>query len=241
MRGVGIWTTAAMLVALAAGCGDSSGTGPDAGPPGDADTDCEPVAQTGCAIGFKCGFVLDDLEAGTGHVACVADGEHELGAYCEPPALVGETDSCRAGGYCYAGRCQAMCEVGGEPCPTGTCAPFLQLGFDVCLNTCDALAQDCPDTPGGNPQGCYLTGDGPLCAAVFGGDGTPPGGSCFFVNDCAQGAGCFDPGVCRAYCDLELCPPSGTLDWQPCPDYCESGELCIGILGEESIGACGAS
>ena len=231
-----------MLIALAAlaACGGEAATGPDAAPPADADTDCDPFAQTGCDPGLKCARVLDDRTANEGHIQCVVDGDVDHGDACYEPMVAGEYDDCKSGLYCYASECRALCETTGEPCADGTCAPFEYLPFDVCLPTCDPLAQDCPDTAGGSAQGCYLTSLGPACARVFGGDGVPAGGACTYVNDCEPGAGCLDtPGTCRTYCDIVECPPDpDTLAWQPCPTWCPPTDICRGITGETLYGAC---
>jgi hypothetical protein len=234
-----------IVVLLACGAGSACGGGAelqtDAGPDINGDLACDPVLQNGCGDGLRCTLIVSDPDAGPGRPGCFAQGSLDVGQDCVSPTVSGAADDCRAGSYCYVGKCHEMCNVGGAGCSDGTCIGFANLEFDLCLPNCDPLAQDCPDTPGGSPQGCYLTTTGSVCAAIFGGDGVAPSGSCSFVNDCERGAGCFGgtPGVCHKYCDIEACPPDElTQIAQPCADYCAAGEVCQRILGQSGYGAC---
>ncbi|MCA9612154.1 MAG: hypothetical protein KC586_05290 [Myxococcales bacterium] len=81
--------------------------------------------------------------------------------------------------------------------------------------SCNLLANDC--TTAG--EGCYLTSDGPVCAAA----GTASEGEpCPSLNDCREGLGCFrtadGPATCRRLC----CRSSGGAE-------CPLGDLCLGF------------
>lgn len=94
---------------------------------------------------------------------------------------------------------------------------------------CDVILQNCAA-----PLGCYyvradaMSAPTTMCldVAATGGDGA----SCEFVNECLPGFTCSD-GVCRHYC----CNGS-TSD---CPSG--SGQLCVGLVGSDSIGTCTAT
>lgn len=229
----------ALLVAVAACNGAAvepdAGGGPDAGP---LPTFCHPVFGPGCPDDYKCAFILDDPGTGLGHTGCAPQGRAAIGEVCMEPQLPGETDDCRSGGHCYTGRCKAMCAVGFDTCASDeACFDVDPLDFDVCLQLCDALAQDCPDTESGKPQGCYLTQNGTVCAApVGGGQGAPPGEPCIYQNECSVGSGCFDDGmgagVCLHYCDF------ATHGLEPDPDNCQPAEICARITGEDIVGVC---
>jgi len=222
-------------------------TAPDAG---DIPPACNAVAQTGCAAGEKCAFILDDATTGDGHTGCVANGTVGAGAACVRPMVVGTSDNCQGGLFCYQDTCNEICTVQTNDCTAGSCIDFSDLDFDVCLPTCAPLLQDCTGT-----QGCYLTQNGPVCAGVVGGTGVAPGQPCTFLNDCSKGGGCFDDGmgggVCLEYCDRVACPPDATTMMpiacsggsDPGPGAnpgqgCLPAQLCGGITGEEIVGVC---
>ena len=215
--------------------GDGGPTMVDAGPGADADTDCETVPQSGCAPGDKCAFVLDDAASGSGIEACAPSGPVAIGNPCVPPQQEGQADNCVIGAHCYLGVCRQMCDGRLVGCDEeSSCVEFARFEFDMCLPKCDLLEQDCPEAQSGEPQGCYLTPNGPVCAAVVGGTGRPPGTSCEFENECRAGAGCYAigniPSTCYAYCDAARY--GGGND----PERCAPTDICSAIT--QTIGIC---
>ncbi len=207
---------------------DASPNGPDSAPLGGP---CDPILQD-CAAGQKCALIVMDTGAQTGTVGCALNGDKAVGQSCSQPSMVGASDDCVSGSHCVFGTCHEMCVIGTSPCAAGGCVGVnnLEMQFDICLPNCDPLLQNC-----GAGDGCYLTGDGPVCAAVVGagGAGVPPGGSCTSLNDCQAGSGCFNtPGTCLKYCNFSLYP--NVRD----PDYCALGEVCGGIVDEDTYGVC---
>lgn len=149
-----------------------------------------------------------------------------------------EGDDCSAGLHCLAGRCRRICEEP-EQCAGGTCVPFFALDYDLCLPTCDALAQDCPDSADGERQGCYLMHSGAACLPVAGdgGQGNLPGFACSHLNDCARGAGCVaiaEEHLCKPYCDYE------TFEGQSAP-RCAPDDHCAELVGAGAVGVCRGS
>jgi hypothetical protein len=220
-----------VLVALAAaaqllpacGGGGSTSVDTDAGAQGAA---CNPVDQTGCQAGQKCGNVVADPNLVNTHVACVPNGTVAAGGNCTRGAVGPDTgyDNCVGGYECLDGVCTQICTGSGatKTCTdkTGTnCVTFNGVfqevaGAGLCVKACDPVAQNCPKAG----DGCYLGSETfeSSCAAVpeqakgikqdqqcFGATAT----SCF-LNGCAPG---FDPlvpkdpvnptvNVCVAFC-----------------------------------------
>ncbi len=222
---------------------------PDAGEPPDGA--CNPVVQD-CGPGFKCGFVLDDPMSGLGHTGCAVDGTAPLGEACTSPTVAGTSDTCAAGGSCYQSICREICTTVSDTCSEGSCVPFNDIDFDMCLPNCDPIAQDCP-----GDDACYLLTSGSVCAGVF--MDAQPGEPCTAANGCTAGAGCFgDPGTCLRYCSLTVCPPQlddmgNVVAWcgpeadPPCTCAggaefsgmeCLATESCQGIMGNDLIGVC---
>ena len=71
--------------------------------------DCNPVAQTGCAVGEKCALILDQPDIGRGHVGCVPDGTQGIGDACTEATVAGGFDDCTSGGDCYRSTCVPIC------------------------------------------------------------------------------------------------------------------------------------
>ncbi len=246
---------------------------PDAATP-DASTDvpdagcgaavaCNPVAQTGCAVGEKCAVILDDVDSGASHIGCIADGTEAIGAACTEAATVCESDNCAAGGQCYNGLCHEICSTALANCTgTGVCVQFVDgMGDDlptqICLFGCDPLVQDCV----ADSEACYLVGDGGVCVVPAGGTGLPIGSACIYANSCVEGGICIGPagaGVCRLMCGNVVdmwTEVDGTLTTPSCcGSNCSgptiliactfSNELCgligdgAGGLASETVGFC---
>jgi hypothetical protein len=158
---------AATLVAATAmvGCGgDDDGVAiVDSGP---IQTQCDPVAQTGCEDGEKCAQVVISEEAS--ETTCLPNGTVALGEPCEYGDL-GETtgfDDCEAGelgAQCINGVCREICEA--DSCTEGFACDFYENLFDdldptrvgVCNQECNPVTQDCSL----EDEGCYLSVDNP--------------------------------------------------------------------------------
>jgi hypothetical protein len=131
----------AMLVGLlAAGCGGSSKSNPDA--PGvvviDASPDggsgaCDPVAQTGCTTGQKCTWVriAASTSSQVGTLQCAPDGTVALNGACTWGAAGATTgyDNCQHGLICLAssrtdmatGTCSTICDTSAASGAAGAC------------------------------------------------------------------------------------------------------------------------
>ncbi len=245
---------AAALLA-SSGCGGSGDDDGNVVIPADASDvdaprsgDCDAVAQTGCADGQKCAFVLDIPDTGVGHVACVPDGSAALGEACERPSAAGDVDTCAKGGHCYNGTCRQTCTRTNDTCD-GQCGNFADannnpLPVQWCLAACDPLAQDC----GAANEGCVLSNDGGLCLIV---GNTPEGEPCNFGNACAPGAACIGPaggGACRTMCgaidQIWGSNDEGLLTWPLCcgPNCADATKTCDGanevcwVLGDGGTG-----
>ena len=82
---------------------------------------CNPLTQSGCSLGEKCTWVVDQLEPLVGHVGCAFDGETSVGSACEVGA---QGDDCVEGAVCVSGECKTICDLaGGAPAcgATQTC------------------------------------------------------------------------------------------------------------------------
>ncbi len=191
---------------------------PDASPGGP----CNPVSQTGCALGFKCAYILDDPGTGARHVGCAPDGTTAIGDACTDAVVAGETDSCAAGGDCYRDTCHEICTTVSDTCTDGTCVTFSDgMGglapIEICLADCDPLVQDCPAG-----EGCYLVTTGAICV----GAGTSaPDDPCFTANGCLPGNVCLGSSMGGYFC-MPLCGPwMDCLDAMGNPTTCACGDV----------------
>lgn len=218
----------------------TSGPTPDAaaGPP------CNPISQTGCAVGEKCAFILDDPGAGAGHVGCVPDGTQGLGEACTDATVAGESDDCTIGSDCYRGVCHEICAtvIG---CIEGTCTSFQDgngnpIPIEICLPSCDLLLQDCA----GDGEGCYLAGE-PVCVgAGTAGIGEP----CAAANGCEPGMVCVGSDMggffCRSFCGpwMNCFDGTGAVTSCGCGSCraCNANEVCFAI-GDGMGGAASAT
>jgi len=217
---------------------DSNGDGsvpgaPDAAPATDAAPiggSCDLVGQTGCAATQKCAWIYTNPATGAGAPGCYPDGTAALGAPCARPSSAGEADDCVKGAHCNMGDCKEICSTSPySPCSSGSCAAPEGVPFEICLESCDPLGQNC--APG---EGCYLNAAGPVCAEVAW-PGIGLGGPCEWSNDCLPGSGCFEGAgirVCRAYCNHALYPDIND------PSHCAPFETCWGLGNEPIYGVC---
>jgi hypothetical protein len=201
---------------------------PDPGIP-----DCDPFAQD-CPDGEKCvpwGSTGGHWDA----VKCVPVlGDQKPGEPCHYAGTVEATDDCDATSHCW--------DLDGEG--NGICAPFclgtpdepycpdlpgcndyhcLTSGsgwINLCVTTCDPLAQDC-----GEGLGCFWA-SGFQC--VFTTEDLPIGAECGFINDCAAGLSCVSaeqvPGCAGDSCCTAFCDVGAVVD--PCPQLLP-GTSCV--------------
>lgn len=126
----------------------------------DAFTLCNPVAQTGCATGEKCTWIIDiDGSATTnpvGHLGCAPNGTVADNGTCQfaRAGMNGGVDACVAGELCLSGKCKPICDpqvtgAAAGACPTdyacSTIDGLLESGGDsvagICESACDPLTQ----------------------------------------------------------------------------------------------------
>jgi hypothetical protein len=175
---------ALMLLAMLAACGNGVRHGVcicDA-PPGDLDANyaCNPLAQTGCLIGEKCTWIVDQLQPQeVGHVGCAPDGSASSDGACIPgPPGPDGFDDCVKGNICLGGECKVICDPQAAPVASGCDAQhfcqrypgvFESGGMTIaggCDPICDPLTQvshvgnlnacASPD-PRSPTSGCYTT------------------------------------------------------------------------------------
>ncbi len=196
---------------------------------------CNAVAQTGCTVGEKCAFVLDDPDTGAGYVGCVVDGSQAIGDACTDASVAGGSDDCTAGGDCYRGVCHEICTTVNDQCAVGACVTFQDalgepLPIEICLPPCDVLAQNCP----GAGDGCYLAGGASVCVGAGVGQ---LGDSCTAANQCSPGMVCIGSTeggfVCRDFCGpwMECFDAGGDPVSCACGSCraCGPAELCFAI------------
>lgn len=236
-------TTFWIALASLAACGDGTrGDAIDAATPVDAPidaipidaaipilgVDCDPVAQTGCPPGTKCGRLLESVGPDVAQTTCVPNGTVLPGGACtEGPAgpLTGY-DDCEATpghGYdCFDGTCRELCAVGTSCIGAFGCGvvPGRYIDFDpvtvgMCHPACDLVAQDCASAS----DACHFLARAAIgiCAGVplpardlDQGDACygPSPGICF-LNGCAKGYGSVltvgpgpteQPSLCAFFC-----------------------------------------
>ena len=105
------------------------------------------------------------------------------------------------------------------PVPDGCTTEMESVDFTGTVPvTCSPVAQDCEAN-----QGCYYDGSAFTCMPA---GGTAPGGTCGNAyGECVPGAECFNPGICRTWCD----PAAAT-------STCGTGEVCTDA--GDGIGVC---
>ncbi len=163
--------------------------------PFDAPGVCNVLAQTGCAVGEKCTWLVDNwMPQYIGHIGCAPNGTAELGEACVFGAA-GATgyDNCSGGSVCNAhasdevGACVSICDPqGGSP----TCDAQHTCVIDakafrtietpppagVCEPACDPLADNDFDGSGSvlSRTGSACGSDATLGCYGYPSAGTPP-------------------------------------------------------------------
>jgi hypothetical protein len=134
------------LALVAAGCGGSGGEEPRQPVVGENPL-CDPVAQAGCASGWKCTWI--NVTDALGAAGCVPAGTVPAGGACAYGADGPTTgfDDCAAGLVCIGGTCTAACTLAtGAGCSEAeACARYAGLfedAYGACTPTCDPLTQE---------------------------------------------------------------------------------------------------
>lgn len=204
--------------------------------------DCDNFAQD-CPDGQKCVPYAANGGSSWDSLKCVPVMENAVGVG-EECFVVGNgvtgIDNCEFGAYCWdtdqenKGTCVAQCTGSPESpmCPPkSVCVIYSDAVLNLCLDSCDPLAQDCEyadDVCIGNPSG-----DGFLCVIDGSGEEGQVHDPCEYANACDEGLLCLnsqaavecDPaasGCCEPFCALGLpntCPGAG----QVCNPYYEIG------------------
>ena len=215
---------------LSGGTGGTPGTGGIGGScatpiaplcSGSTTTGCDPVCQTGCACGLKCGVTP------SGATCSAPLGTKGTGAICQLGA-----DDCAPGDVCMRelcgtnlGRCYRYCRAGdlcaGFGCNTTVTldtGATTQQACNLSDSTCNIYdGTGCPDLA----LKCYASGTHSKCDCPS--PSGPPlgvGDPCFNYNDCGTGLMCLTVGgstqchqLCRtsADCGGTICMPLGTI------------------------------
>jgi hypothetical protein len=215
----------------------------------------------------ECDIWKQDCPAGQKCMPWAADGGSSWNATkCSPlngsPAQIGDecvaegggvagVDNCDIGSMCWfldpenKGSCVEMCQ-GTADAPTCSAGKVCDESNDgviiVCLETCDPLAQSCPEN-----QICFFDGiDTFICDFDASGEEGQYGDPCAYINVCDYGLFCASAesvpgcppgdGCCSPYCNLSepnTCP--GAPD-QECVAWYAEGESVP--PGQENVGAC---
>lgn len=177
---------------------------------------CDPVAQAGCAPGWKCAWI--NVAPGLGTAGCVPAGTVAAGGACAygPDGATSGFDDCAPGLVCVSATCQAACELATDAgCSAAEdCIRYSGL-FDAevygaCNPGCDPLTQErltdgapacgSPD-PLAPTAGCYGAPSRTPEPSRFACAGVPapaadlthldpgygPGGGGAYLNGCAPG------------------------------------------------------
>ena len=207
-------------------------------------TDCYPWQQD-CPDGEKCVPYSEFGGDWTDNKCVLVTGDGGPGDTCTWGGVVEANDTCDQYSHCWTGgqgmdgTCQPFCT--GTPdnpmCPDGMfCIAGIEGVVNLCLDTCDPLAQACDDG-----TACYWEGEAFICIVTT--QDLATGEPCTFINECAGGNVCLDAAnfpscmglsCCAAYCD--------TGDMNACPDpdlecvpFFQQGEAPDGL---EHVGVC---
>lgn len=204
-----------------------------------------------CPEGEKCALYSqggdDNNDFDAAKCVPVVDPPKQLDELCISEGEFGDgLDDCDAGLICVGigptknGTCVPLCQgLEDDPlCPEDwLCAGGSGNFFDLCLPSCDPLAQDCIEG-----TGCYGTEYGFVCMPDKSGDEGQLFDPCQFSNSCEPGLYCGPTfaspecmqsdvlGCCTPICELGGSCPAGTdcaAVWDPPhPDYPDVG-VCV--------------
>jgi hypothetical protein len=211
---------------------------------------CDPFMQD-CPEGEKC-VPYSSMGGNWDANKCVpVMGDQAAGESCIYSGVVDSTDNCDATSFCWdvididgqlIGICAPFClGTADDPeCPVGrTCPISADGGVNVCLTTCDPVAQECDEG-----RACYWANGNFNCILTT--ESIPAGEPCGFINDCAEGLGCFTAEVlpdcqgsacCSGFCDLNLGdgPCEALLPGTVCSSFFEEN---MAPPGYEHVGVC---
>jgi hypothetical protein len=195
---------------------------------------CDPWMQD-CPEGEKCVPYASTGGNWNANKCVPITGDGQSGDPCLHGGVVEASDDCGPELHCWnvmnvegqaIGTCTEFCQGdANEPqCPPDTsCLIAYDGAVNLCIATCDPLAQDC-----GPGLGCYWTMSEFNCVLTT--SDIPVGEPCNFINDCIAGAACLsaelvpcaESACCASFCDLESnepCPQPGT----ECSGFFEEG------------------
>jgi hypothetical protein len=170
-------------------------------------TNCDPLAQTGCATGQKCYVAVN------GQFLCKSVGTKTLGQTCTS----GVGDDCIAGLHCASDGtppvCRAYCRTdsdctqapaasGGTPEPTNVPRCFEALNAStvkLCSLSCDPIGAGA-GCPTGRACGFFQDGVGDEYTDCYAPGSVGDGQVCMSVSDCTQGETCAATGTMAAHC-----------------------------------------
>ncbi len=239
----------------------------DTGAPTGGTTSDFIIKPDGGGVTNECDIWKQDCPEGQKCMPWAADGGSSWNATkCSPlnanPGQIGDeclaegggvsgVDNCDIGTMCWfldaenKGTCVEMCQ-GSADAPTCSGDKVCDESNDgviiVCLDTCDPLAQSCPEN-----QICFFDGvDTFICDFDASGDEGQYGDPCAFINVCDYGLFCATQesvpdcastdGCCSPFCNTmepNTCPGAPA---QECVPWYAEGQ--VPPPGQENIGAC---
>lgn len=222
----------------------------------DGGNECDNFLQD-CPEGQKCMPWADNGTNAWNATKCVdvkADPKQPGDPCTVEGSGVSGIDDCDKGVMCWEvdpgtmmGTCVEQCKGTADApvCDGGGSCFVSNMGvLNLCLPTCDPLAQDCPGTglciPNPNNQEEFT------CVLDASGDNGKAFDPCEFINACDKGFLCADPalgtecdaqaiGCCLPFCDTSMavdCPGAN----QTCIAWYDMGAAPPGL---ESVGVCG--
>jgi hypothetical protein len=184
------------------------------------------VFEQDCPEGDKC---IPNLGATSNTYACVpVTGDKQVGDSCL--LFEGQADDCDANSHCfntsindqgeYEGTCvpfcqgtpydDAWCPGQGETCDDYRCVFFGQVGYPICVKTCDPYLAECAeDGLNCHYENGYVDDFTCMVTTVE----AQLGEACDWTNDCAAGLHCMSADVLPSCSDDYCCTP-----------YCELGD-----------------
>jgi hypothetical protein len=208
--------------------------------------DCDPWMQD-CPAGEKCVPFSNDGGPWNANRCVQIKGDGQPGDTCSWDGISEGSDSCGADSHCWdvmevdgqlQGVCTPFCQgTADNPLcgPNTSCLIANEGSINLCVTTCDPLAQDC-----GPGLGCFWATNAFQC--IFTAGEIMGGEPCGFINDCAPGhlctaadvlPGCNGSACCTPFCDL-LEPQCGDPATE-CSAFFEEG---MSPPGYESVGVC---
>ena len=215
---------------------DSTSTGLDFLPSFDlgGPDPCDPFMQD-CPEGEKCVAYASSGGPWDANKCVPVLGDQHPGEPCHYSDAFESTDDCDATSFCWdvtidgTGTCAPLClgsaDVPQCPDPIGCrsygCLLAGNFTPNVCILSCDPLAQDC-----GEGLACFWDGHSFQC--IFTTEDHPIGEACGFINDCVAGSNCTEaellPSCAGDFCCTPSCDPTAIVD--PCPELL-AGTSCV--------------